>query len=192
MASAATLVKAGDMRVMLCRAEEIPNALREIGRLRELTFRQAGEGTGKACDLDRFDMHYLHLVLWNEKEGQVAGAYRLGPANDILSRHGVRGFYTRTLFAWNRRFLKRLGPAVELGRSFIRPEYQKSYQALLLLWKGIGQYLARNPQYRVLFGPVSISNDYHPDSRQLIVRFLKSYCLDETLTGLVRARNPFG
>ncbi len=193
MSSAAitTLVKTGEMRVLLARAGQIPHALREIGRLRELTFRQAGEGTGKASDLDRFDEHYLHLVLWSDKDSQVAGAYRLAPSMEVLPRLGVRGFYTSTLFAWKRGFVDRLGPAIELGRSFIRPEYQKSFSALLLLWKGIGQYLVANPQYRILFGPVSISNDYHPDSRQLMVRFLKSYCLDATLSNLVRARNPF-
>jgi len=187
----ATLLIAGDMRVLLTSAAGIPYTLREIGRLRELTFRKAGEGTGNALDLDRFDAHYLHLILWNEKKHEVVGAYRLGPSLDILPKYGVRGLYTNTLFAWKRKFLQRMGPAVELGRSFVRPEYQKSFSALLLLWKGIGQFLVNNPQYRVLFGPVSISNDYQPESRQLMVRFLNAYCRDEDLAHLVRARNPF-
>jgi putative hemolysin len=156
----ATLVKAGDMRVLLAPAAAIPFTLREIGRLREVTFRQAGEGSGKPLDLDRFDSHYQHLVLWNDKEREVAGAYRLAPSLDVLPQYGVRGFYTNTLFSWKRSFLDRLGPSVELGRSFVRVEYQKSFSALLLLWRGISQFLANNPQYRVLFGPVSISNDY--------------------------------
>lgn len=187
----ATLLKAGDMRVLLARAPAIPFTLREIGRLREITFRQTGEGTGKPLDLDRFDAYYLHLVLWNDKEREVAGAYRLGPSLEVLPQFGVRGFYTNTLFAWKRKFLDRLGPSVELGRSFVRLEYQKSFSALLLLWKGLSQFLANNPRYRVLFGPVSISNDYHPESRQLMVRFLNAYCRDEHLARLVRARNPF-
>ena len=187
----ATLLKAGDMRVVLARAGEIPLTLREIGRLREVTFRQAGEGTGKSLDLDRFDSQYLHLLLWNDNEREVAGAYRLGPSLDILPRYGVRGFYTSTLFAWKKNFLDRLGPSVELGRSFVRLEYQKSFSALLLLWKGIGQFLVSDPRYHVLFGPVSISNDYHPESRELMVRFLNAYCRDEHLARLVRARNPF-
>ncbi|HTP85670.1 MAG TPA: lysophospholipid acyltransferase family protein [Bryobacteraceae bacterium] len=187
----ATLVKAGEMRVLLAPAASIPLTLREIGRLREVTFRQAGEGTGRPLDLDRFDSHYQHLILWNDKEQEVAGAYRLAPSLEVLPRHGVRGFYTSTLFAWKRKFLDRLGPSVELGRSFVRLEYQKSFSALLLLWKGIGQYLVKYPQYRVLFGPVSISNDYQPESRQLMVRFLNAYCRDEHLARLVRARNPF-
>jgi putative hemolysin len=159
--------------------------------LREVTFRQAGEGSGKPLDLDRFDSHYQHLVLWNDKEREVAGAYRLAPSLDVLPQYGVRGFYTNTLFSWKRSFLDRLGPSVELGRSFVRVEYQKSFSALLLLWRGISQFLANNPQYRVLFGPVSISNDYQPENRQLMVRFLNAYCRDEHLARLVRARNPF-
>ena len=191
LSASATLLKAGEMRVLLAPAHTIPFTLREIGRLREVTFRQAGEGTGKPLDLDRFDAHYLHLVLWNDKEREVAGAYRLAPSLDILPQFGVRGFYTNTLFAWKRKFLDRLGPSVELGRSFVRLEYQKSFSALLLLWRGIGQFLANNPQYRVLFGPVSISNDYQPESRQLMVRFLNAYCRDADLARLVRARSPF-
>jgi putative hemolysin len=187
----ATLLKAGEMRVLLAPAREIPFTLREIGRLREIAFREAGEGTGRPLDLDRFDEHYLHLVLWNDKEREVVGAYRIAPSLEVLPQFGVRGFYTNTLFAWSRRFLDRLGPSVELGRSFVRAEYQKSFSALLLLWKGIGQFLANNPRYRVLFGPVSISNDYRPESRQLMVRFLNAYCRDEHLSRLVRARNPF-
>ena len=191
LSAEATLLKAGEMRVLLASAQAIPFTLREIGRLREVTFREAGEGTGRPLDLDRFDEHYLHLVLWNDKERDVAGAYRLGPSLDVLPQFGVRGFYTNTLFAWKQQFLDRLGPSVELGRSFVRAEYQKSFSALLLLWKGISQFLVNNPQYRVLFGPVSISNDYRPESRQLMVRFLNAYCRDEHLARLVRARNPF-
>jgi putative hemolysin len=187
----ATLLKAGEMRVLLAPAREFPFTLREIGRLREITFRETGEGTGRPLDLDRFDEHYLHLVLWNDKEREVVGAYRLAPSLDVLPKFGLRGFYTNTLFAWKRQFLDRLGPSVELGRSFVRAEYQKSFSALLLLWKGISQFLVNNPRYRVLFGPVSISNDYRPESRQLMVRFLNAYCRDEHLARLVRARNPF-
>jgi putative hemolysin len=191
LSAEATLLKAGDMRVLLAPAQTVPFTLREIGRLREVTFREAGEGTGRPLDLDPFDEHYLHLLLWNDKEREVVGAYRLGPSLELLPKFGVRGFYTNTLFAWKQQFLDRLGPSVELGRSFVRAEYQKSFSALLLLWKGISQFLANNPRYRVLFGPVSISNDYRPESRQLMVRFLNAYCRDEHLARLVRARNPF-
>jgi putative hemolysin len=159
--------------------------------LREATFRQVGEGTRKPIDLDRFDDYYWHLFVWNREAGQVAGAYRLGPSDEILARFGPKGFYTSQLFQWKRSFLDRIIPALELGRSFVRPEYQKTYAPLLLLWKGIGQYLLRTPQYKLLFGPVSISNGYTTASRQLMVKFLSAYRQSPELTPLVRARNPF-
>jgi putative hemolysin len=186
-----TLVETEDFSVLLAKAREIPNVLHEIGRLREVTFRQVGEGTGKAIDLDRFDEHYWHLFVWNRRANEVAGAYRLGPSDEILARFGPKGFYTSQLFQWKRSFLDRISPALELGRSFVRPEYQKTYAPLLLLWKGIGQYLIRNPQYKLLFGPVSISNGYTAASRHLMVKFLSAYRQSPELTPLVKARNPF-
>jgi len=185
------LVENEEFSVLLAKANEIPNVLHEIGRLRELTFRQVGEGTGKLIDLDRFDDHYWHLFVWNRQASEVAGAYRLGPSDEILGRLGPKGFYTSQLFHWERSFLDRISPALELGRSFVRPEYQKTYAPLLLLWKGIGQYLVRNPQYKLLFGPVSISNGYSAASRQLMVKFLSAYRQSPEFAPLVRARNPF-
>ena len=185
------LVESGELTAVLARAGEIPLALREIGRLREMTFRLTGEGTGKSADLDHFDAHYLHLFLWNKEAGEIAGAYRLGPTDSLVSRFGKKGLYTNTLFAYKAAFLNRIDPALEMGRSFVRAEYQKSYAPLLLLWKGIGQYVLRNPKYKVLFGPVSISNEYNPASRQLMVTFLKTYTRSDDLARLVRARSPF-
>jgi putative hemolysin len=186
-----TLVDSGEFTVLLATAAEIPNGLSEIGRLRELTFREIGEGTGKSFDLDSFDEHYWHLFVWNKPRREIVGAYRLGPSDEILPRAGVQGFYTASLFHWNQSFLNRTGPALELGRSFVRSEYQKSYAPLLLLWKGIGQFLVRNPRYRVLFGPVSISNKYTAASRQLMVTYLKAFRRSPELATLVRARHPF-
>jgi putative hemolysin len=186
-----SLVSTEDFTVLLAKAGEIPNVLHEIGRLREVTFRQVGEGTGKPVDLDRFDDHYWHLFVWNRHACEVAGAYRLGPSDEILPRFGPKGFYTSQLFQWKQTFLDRISPALELGRSFVRPEYQKTYAPLLLLWKGIGQFLIRNPQYKLLFGPVSISNGYTTASRQLMVKFLSAYRQSQELAPLVRARNPF-
>ena len=157
----------------------------------KLRFGKQGEGTGKPIDLDRFDDHYWHLFVWNRQTHEVAGAYRLGPSDEILPRFGPKGFYTSQLFQWKRAFLDRISPALELGRSFVRPEYQKTYAPLLLLWKGIGQFLIRNPQYKLLFGPVSISNGYTTASRHLMVKFLSAYRQSPELAPLVRARNPF-
>ncbi|MDX2154590.1 MAG: GNAT family N-acyltransferase [Bryobacteraceae bacterium] len=182
-----SLVESGEFQVLLVTAHQAPNVLREIGRLRETTFRAAGEGTGQPLDLDRFDEHYLHLFLWNRATREIAGAYRLGQTD----RLGLDGLYTRTLFSYGRAFLERLGPALELGRSFVIGEYQKGYQPLLLLWKGIGRYVAANPRYKVLFGPVSISNDYQPASRQIMVDFLRMHEQQPDLAKLVRPRRPF-
>ncbi len=187
----ALLVSQGDCDVYIESANAIPDIVREIGRLREITFRSTGEGTGKSIDLDEFDSYYLHLFVWNRVEKEVVGAYRLGQSDLILRNLGLRGLYTRKLFAYRRQFLERITPALEMGRSFVREEYQRTYSPLLLLWRGISAYVCRNPRYRFLFGPVSISNDYHPGSRQLIVKFLKEYCRAADLAKLVRARTPF-
>ena len=185
------LVEQGDTRVYIATAREMPRVLEEIGELRELTFRAAGEGTGKTRDLDAFDFNYLHLFSWNTKRQEVIGAYRLGQTDEILRRQGIQGLYTSTLFRYGKDFLLEIHPALELGRSFIRAEYQKSFSALLLLWKGIGRFVVEHPRYRVLFGPVSISNDYHPLSRKFIVDYLEHNLRDERLSRLVKPRRPF-
>jgi putative hemolysin len=182
------LIECGDFSVRIAPAPAIPDTLREIGRLREIVFRAAGEGTGGSIDLDRFDHHYLHLWIWNSKAAEVVGAYRLAGTDTVTSR---RDLYTSTLFRFRAGLLESMHPALELGRSFVRPEYQRSYVALLLLWKGIGQYVARNPRYRVLFGPVSISDDYNPASRAVMVSYLKARCGNPRLAGLVEPKRRF-
>jgi len=179
-----------EFAVYLAQAEEIPNTLREIGRLREMTFRGAGEGTGEPLDLDRFDPHYLHLFLWSKTAREVAGAYRLGPTADLLPRFGVRGLYSSALFHLSPELFARTGPALEMGRSFVRPEYQKQYAPLLLLWKGITRYVAAHPECAVLFGAVSISNDYNPVSRSLLVGYLETQ-KESGLARLIRPRRPY-
>jgi putative hemolysin len=184
------LAQSGHFSVRLAAADEIPRVLLEIGRLREVTFRAASEGTGRPRDLDRFDAHYQHLFIWNETAAEIVGAYRLGPTDTIIARHGRRGLYTSTLFHSRREFFETLGPAVELGRSFVRLEYQRSFSALLLLWKGIGGFIARNPRYRMLFGPVSISRDYSDLSRRLIATTLLRHSQAKDLAVMVRPRMP--
>ncbi|MBN1102560.1 MAG: lysophospholipid acyltransferase family protein, partial [Deltaproteobacteria bacterium] len=185
------LAGSNGFEVYFARANQAPRLLQEIGRLREETFRLAGEGTGKSVDLDRFDNIYLHLFVWNRDRHEVVGAYRMGATDDILKRHGRKGLYTQTLFKYRPALLREINPALELGRSFVRKEYQRSYSPLLLLWKGIGQYVAAYPRYRVLFGAVSISNDYHSYSRQLMVAFLNMNRSLPDLQGMVKPRKPF-
>ena len=186
LADSQCLGRSGELAVYLAEASQIPNVLREIGRLREVTFRLAGEGTGKPSDLDRFDGHYQHLFLWNDCAGEIAGAYRLCPASAGASR-----LYTAELFGYGDAFLQRLGPAVELGRSFVRAEYQRGFAPLLLLWKGIGKFIARHPQCKTLFGPVSISNRYQAISRELMVAFLERSAWMRGWANLIAPRRPF-
>lgn len=190
LSSSQKLVDVGEHAVYCASADQMPHLLEEIGRLRELTFRAAGEGTGRARDLDGFDEHYEHLVLWNRQREEVVGAYRIGRMDEIRKRAGKRGLYTAGLFRYRDPFFRLLGPALELGRSFVRPEAQRSFAPLLTLWKGIGEYLARHPRYLRLIGPVTISSDYCELSRQLLVEFLRSHHLDPLLAQFVRPANP--
>lgn len=178
------LAGAGDLNVYIAPAHRIPALLREIGRLREVTFRATGEGTGKTLDLDRFDDHYLHLFAWNPAKREIVGAYRMAGTDQS------RDLYTATLFRYGDVFLERMGPALELGRSFVREEYQRGFAPLLALWKGIGKHVARNPRYRMLFGPVSISNQYQAVSRELMVMFLERNASLRDWMNLVSNRNP--
>ena len=185
------LVHSGNMIVYYAPAEQIPNLLQEIGRLREKTFREVKEGTGKAIDLDRFDAHYLHLFVWNKDTSELVGAYRLGCTDRILRTMGSKGLYTATLFDYRAEFLREINPALELGRSFVRSEYQKNYSALLLLWKGIGEFVVRHPHYQRLFGPVSISNEYNEFSKSLLATWLSMHNFLPELAQFIRPKNPF-
>ncbi len=184
------LADAGHLSVWWAGASEIPALLREIGRLREETFRVAGEGSGRELDLDRFDAWYAHLFLWDEQRGRLAGAYRVGATDEILPRYGVEGLYTHTLFRFDERLMRELGPAMEMGRSFVATEYQREYAPLMLLWKGIGALAVRSPHRRVLFGPVSISDDYRSTTRQFLFEFLRRHGMHAELAPLVAARRP--
>jgi putative hemolysin len=186
----APLLESGVYQVFCASASELPSILDEIGRLREIAFRAAGEGTGRERDLDEFDQTYRHLFVWDRDRQEVAGAYRLGATDDILSVSGTAGLYTRTLFDYGDQLMAQLGPALELGRSFVAPSYQRDFSPLLLLWRGISRFVARNPRYRRLFGVVSISDAYESTSRQLMVKFLQTTRFDADLGRLVRARHP--
>lgn len=176
--------------VFIAPAHRIPCILREIGRLRELTFRTEGEGTGKSIDLDAFDVHYQHLFLWHKDSERIVGAYRMAKADRILKLCGRSGLYTNTLFKFRPKLWKQLGPSWEMGRSFICSDFQRNPAALLLMWKGIGCVVKREPEYKSLFGPVSINNEYRSVSRELMAAFLKLSNYERGLAKLVKARNP--
>lgn len=164
--------RTAELDVYAARAFEIPVLMHELGRLREEAFRAVGEGTGRAIDLDAFDEHYEHLFLWDRKRRELVGAYRIGRTDELLATLGEHGLYTRSLFRYKRQFLENLGPALELGRAFVVRGRQKSHMPLLMLWQGVGRFLARHPKYTTLFGPVSISADYSPVSRYVMAKRL--------------------
>ena len=185
------LVQSGANEVYCAAADQIPIVLQEIGRLRELSFRDVGEGTGRASDLDLYDSYYTHLFVWDRVGKQIVGAYRIGHTDRILDAFGPKGLYVHSLFKFSPELTGDLRVALELGRSFVRTEYQRSYSALMLLWKGIARYLTRHPQYRILFGPVSISNDYHPISQEILVQFLRGRNSEVRRASQVKPRRPF-
>jgi len=186
-----TLIEHGDFVVHFANAKQIPNLLKEIGRLREITFRSAGEGSGKALDIDPFDRDYIHLFVWHRIKQEIVGAYRLGLTDRILIDSGIEGLYTHTLFHYRNKLLNKLIPALELGRSFVRAEYQRNGSALSLLWRGIGAFVVKHPKYNTLFGPVSISNEYHVASHQLLVHYLLRNRYWPEMAKWVNSRNPF-
>ena len=186
------LLTSGDnLEVWYAHSEQIPWLLQEIGRLRELSFRQVGEGTGKPADLDLFDAYYMHLFVWDRDTRAVIGGYRLGEARSVMQKFGSKGLYVRTLFKLSPQLKDELDVALEVGRSFVRPEHQRNYSSLMLLWKGIATYVSRHRHLRILFGPVSISNDYHPVSQQLIVRYLQRNSMELERASQVKPKHPF-
>jgi putative hemolysin len=189
------LIENAEFAVYAAHASELPYALDELGRLREITFRAAGEGTGRTADVDQFDAYYRHLLLWNKEKKQLAGAYRVGNTDEIIRARGIKGLYTNTVFRYDQRLFLRIGSALELGRSFVRREYQRQYAPLLLLWKGIARFVAAHPEIPVLFGAVSISNEYSSLSREMIVRYFEQRRADEEdgreFAELIQARTPF-
>jgi putative hemolysin len=190
LADTALLMESGRFAVFCAPASSIPRVLDEIGRLRELTYRAVGEGSGRRRDLDRFDSWYTHLFVWDRAARRLAGAYRIGDVTSIVRRHGVSGLYTRQLFTFDRRFVGSLAPALELGRSWVRAEYQRHSNALLTLWRGIGRYVVERSDARVLFGPVSISASYSGMSHALLQSFLAQNHHDTARASLVEPIHP--
>ncbi|MCB0793172.1 MAG: lysophospholipid acyltransferase family protein [Flavobacteriales bacterium] len=181
----------GEFDLYLASAHRMPNMLREIGRCRELTFREVGEGTNKRVDSDEFDLYYDHLFLWDREKECLAGAYRVGDGERIMERYGKRGFYSYSLFRMDRHMDRVLSKSFELGRSFILKRYQRHRLPLFLLWRGLLIHVLGHPDHRYLIGPVSISNNYSRFARSLIFEFVKQHHFDEEMATHVRPRNRF-
>lgn len=181
---------ANGLKVYAAEASRIPHILHEIGILREHTFRAVGEGSGNACDLDDYDQYYTHLIMWDSRANRLAGAYRMGRTDKILQTLGAKGIYNSQFFRFSDKLLKVLAHGLEMGRAFICKEYQRHPASLDTLWMGIGHYLARHTEYRYLYGTVSISSEYTPASRALMLTYLKTHCMNSELMGEVSAFYP--
>lgn len=177
--------------VYICSSTAIPTILKEIGRLREITFREIGEGTNKPIDLDEYDINYYHLFIWEKESKMIVGAYRIGKGAEIFYSMGIKGFYLNELFKIQKQFYPVLMKSLELGRSWVRKEYQQKPLPLFLLWKGILQFLSKNSEYRYLIGPVSISNRFTKLSKSLIVEFIRNNNFDHELAQFVKPRKNF-
>ena len=187
----AKLLSRGAFDVYLVQAANSPELMQEIGRLREVTFRSVGEGSGKTVDIDAYDAYYFNLFLWQREQEEIAGGYRLGPGAEIFESHGVEGFYLNSLFEIKAGFNPYLKRSIELGRSFITEKHQKTYLPFFLLWSGILVYLLNNPGYQYLIGPVSISKYYSDVSKSVIVSFVKKFFFDVELAKFFTPRQPY-
>src|SRR3954467_9315870 len=180
-----------ELRGFYCAHIVIPNVIREIGRLREITFREIGEGTNKSIDLDEYDIYYHHLFIWDVEAKLIVGAYRIGLGDEIFYSLGKKGFYVNELFKLKTQFIPVLKKSLELGRSWIRKEYQTKPLPLFLLWKGILKFVIDNPRYRYLIGPVSISNSFSQFSKSLIVDYINRNHFDHDMAQYVKPRKKF-
>lgn len=185
------LFKSKKMHVYCAPSDEMPNVLNEIGRLREITFREVGEGTNQSIDVDEYDLYYHQLFIWDEENLKIVGAYRVGKGREILNKYGLKGFYLQSLFKMKKAFQPVLSESIELGRSFIVKEYQRKPMPLFLLWKGIMYFLLKNPDCRYLIGPVSISNEYSNTSKDLIIKFIMRNYFDYEMGQFIKSRNKF-
>lgn len=186
-----TLFKLKNYTAFCAPSKVIPNILNEIGRLREITFRAVGEGTNRSIDIDEFDLYYHQMFIWDEDAKCIVGAYRLGKGKEIMDQFGRRGFYLHSLFRISEKLKPVLEESMELGRSFVVQEYQRKPMPLFLLWKGILYFLLKNPEYRYLIGPVSISNDYSKVSKDLIIKFIMKNHLNWRMAQHVKPRNSY-
>lgn len=176
----------------LANYDDIPNLMHELGRLREEAFRYIGEGTGKSLDTDEYDLHYKHLILWDNKKQQVVGAYRLGFGNEIMRDKGIKGFYVNSLFKFDESFGDTLKKTIELGRSFVTVEYQREVLPLVLLLRGLAVVVTRNPEIEHFIGPVSISSWYPKFYQSMIVKYVtEKHPVNGELAHVANPTTPF-
>ena len=185
------LLVSKNFEVFLAKREIIPNIVQELGRLREITFREIGEGTNNPVDLDPFDDHYYHLFLWDGDAKKVTGAYRMGMGAEIFKDHGINGFYLQDLFRFEPELYKMMSESIEMGRAFIIKEYQQKPMPLFLLWKGIVHCTLRFPEHKYLIGGVSISNKFSNFSKSLMIEFMRSNYYDPYVAQYVRPKKEF-
>ncbi|AUC16333.1 glycerol acyltransferase [Tenacibaculum sp. SZ-18] len=185
------MLESKNYEVFFTDAKDIPNILHEIGRLREITFREVGEGTNNSIDLDKFDKYYHHLLLWDNNTNQVVGAYRMGLGKDIYKRYGINGFYVQSLFKIEPELHPMMEKTIEMGRAFIVKQYQQKPMPLFLLWKGIVHVTLRYPIYKYLMGGVSISNQFSEFSKSLMIEFMKSHYYDPYVAQYIHPKKEF-
>lgn len=177
--------------VFFARAKAIPNILHEIGRLREITFREVGEGTNESIDLDEYDQYYHHMFLWDDETKKIAGAYRMGLGSEIYPKHGIEGFYLTDLFRFEPELHDMMHKSIEMGRAFITREYQQKPMPLFLLWKGIIHTTLRHPEHKYLVGGVSISNQFSDFSKSLMIEFMKSNYYDPYIAQYIHPKKAY-
>jgi putative hemolysin len=185
------LLESKNYEVFFAKANEIPNILHEIGRLREITFREVGEGTNESTDIDSYDNHYRHLFLWDAESKMIAGAYRMGLGSEIYPKYGIEGFYLTDLFRFEPELHDMLHYSIEMGRAFIIKEYQQKPMPLFLLWKGIIHITLRHPEHKFLLGGVSISNQFSNFSKSLMIEFMKSNFYDPYIAQYIHPKKAF-
>jgi putative hemolysin len=185
------LTHSKNYEVFFTEAHKIPSILHEIGRLREVTFREIGEGTNNSLDLDKYDTYYHHMFLWDDEAQQIAGAYRMGLGSEIFSKHGIDGFYLQELFRFEPELHGMMSKSIEMGRAFITKEYQLKPMPLFLLWKGIVHTTLRHPEHKFLIGGVSISNQFTDFSKSLMIEFMKSHYYDPYIAQYIHPKKEY-
>lgn len=185
------ILKAYPYQLIVCNLIDRPALRQEIGRQREITFRQVGESTGQPLDTDTFDDYYDQLIIWDENAARLVGGYRFGCGDKIFREYGRKGFYIHTLFEIDPSFDVYLPECIELGRSFIIKDYQKRNLPLYLLWKGIFIYQLMHPRFKYLIGPVSISRFYSDFSRIILMEYSKRHLYHPVFSKWFRPRIPF-